>query len=370
MTSHLDHDSLAKDFEGHLDKYPPEQVFQCIYCDYESNDALTILKHLMDSHNFCINCISGLAMLPNYLEYWRIHAPPLIEKDFYGKKRQTIDPENQEEMSIRSALHKIRLERIMIEHEQERTVVHENIPCIFCNKTFTGTWQQYLQWLFDVHSFNPGRPANLVFIPELIEYLRKLISNHQCIHCYQKFPNAQQLRNHMKKKPHGKIPNEKKFDRYYMVNYLEEGRNWHDIEKEGEVEFHDEDLEHAGEGLEFDEPEIDETKCLICDAVLCDPTECVRHMHSCHNFDFQTIRKILGKDFYHLVRFVNYARQMKIDHKCFICGEKIEGDYIEHIQSHTNITPHDISTILNDDRFLKPVIDGDPLLTILEDTEN
>ena len=374
MTSSLFNDALARDFEGHLDRYSPDTTFSCIKCDFECNNALEILKHLSDKHHFCINRLSGLAMLPNYLEYWRTHAPPLIEMEFYGEKRQTIDPQSEEEKNIRATLHKLRLEKIMAEHEQERTVVHENIPCIFCSKAFTGTWHQYLQWLFEVHSFNPGRPANLVFIGELVEYLRKLIANHQCIHCYQKFANATQLKNHMKKKPHGKIPTERKFDRYYMVNYLEEDRKWQEIEKEGDCDD-DDGLDNIDEeGIkEFDQPEIDETKCLICDEVLNTPTECVKHMENEHGFQFQEIRNAFGKDFYHLVRFVNYARQMKIEDTCFLCGKKLNSknakEYIEHISQHKNSIPHDITNIVSTDKYLKPVIEGDPLLTILEDNE-
>jgi uncharacterized C2H2 Zn-finger protein len=372
MASSRFNDALAKDFEGHLDRYAPDVCFLCIHCDFECNDALEILRHLSDHHNFCINRLSGLAMLPNYLDYWRNHAPPFIEMEFYGEKRQTIDPESEEERNIRATLHKLRLEKIMAEHEQERTVVYKNIPCIFCSDVFTGTWHQYLQWIFEVHGFNPGRPANLVFIGELSDYLRKLIANHQCYHCYKKFGNATQLRNHMKKKPHSKIPAERKFDRYYMVNYLEEDRKWQDIEREGESDDDDEGLDNIDEERieEFDEPEINETTCLICEEVFSTPTECIKHMLNAHRFKFEEIRKTLGNDFYHLVRFVNYARQMKIEEKCFICGSKVcSSDYTEHIEEHKSFIPHDIKTIVDSDKFLKPVIEGDPILTILEDTE-
>lgn len=361
------HKQIEADFEGHMDFYPPDTTFTCIFCDYETNDPLKILYHLVDQHNFFINRLSGLAMLPNYLSYWRIHAPTFITMEQYGDKRKTIDPENEDEKSIRATLHKLRLDNIMQQHEHERTVVQKDIPCLFCSKTFTGTWHQYLQWLFEVHGFNPGRPANLVYIPHLVSYLQKLLHNHQCIHCYQKFNTAQQLKNHMRKKPHDKIPNERKFDRYYMVNYLEEDRKWHDIEKEG-----DEDIEETlEEGLkDFDEIEVDETLCLICDAVLSDPVECLQHMRTIHGFEFKDIKATLGNHFYNLVRYVNYARGMKKEGKCFVCGHKVEGDFSEHVASHKFKSPVETTTILGDDKFLIPVIEADPLLTVLEDTDN
>jgi hypothetical protein len=71
----------------------------------------------------------------------------------------------------------------MIQHENERIIVHSDIKCLFWNSEFTRILHQYLQCLFDVHQFNLGRPSNLVYIGKLVEHLRGLIEDKRCIHC-------------------------------------------------------------------------------------------------------------------------------------------------------------------------------------------
>ena len=338
------HKQISTEFEGHLDKYQPDVVFQCIHCSFECHSALDILFHLNDKHNFVINKLSSLALLDVYLLYWKTHLPPIEKAEAYGHIKDTISVTDESEKQLRSHLHKIRLERIMERHEYERTVVQNSIPCLFCNKTFTGTWHEYLQWLFEQHSFNPGRPANLVFIEDLITHLRSLMSKKICFHCYQQFPNEQLMISHMKKKPNTKIPMESRYDRYYMVNYLEEDRKWAEVIAENDDEI-DETLE---EGVkDFDDVEINETSCLICDAVLTDPEGAIQHMKSFHDFDFAEIREVTGRDFYKLVRFVNYARTMRQMNKCFVCGAQVLGEYESHIFSHQKKTPIDLNHLIN-----------------------
>ena len=357
---------LAKDFEGHLGQYTKSDNFVCILCSYESNDPLACLFHMHQKHNFAVSNLRALSLLQKYLDHWRFHPQPIIESTIYGSNVQTIDPENPAEIELRKILHELRLKNVMDEYEYERTQKINDIQCLFCKKKFSGTWQQYLQWMFEEHRFNPGRPANLVYIPELVEHLRNQINNNICIHCNKQFAKPHMLRAHMKKKPHDKIPDSKYFDRFYMVNYLEPGKTWADIEPDGDEDESNISLE---EGLkDFDcEPVIEETKCLICDTVLATPLYVVDHMHRFHNFDLKDVQKTLGNDFYKMVRFVNYARTMKNEGKCFICGSPVVGDYADHIYSHENKNPVDIFTITSGEKFLIPVIESDPLLTVLED---
>ncbi|OHT03432.1 Zinc finger, C2H2 type family protein [Tritrichomonas foetus] len=357
---------LTHDFEGHMGHYTEKDNFPCIFCSFETNKPLECLIHLYQKHNFAILNLSALSLLGRYLDNWRYHPQPTVPSTIYGYRVQTIDPENPEEINLRKSLHKLRLDQVMEEYELERTTSVSNIPCLFCKETFTGTWHQYLQWLFEVHHFNPGRPQNLVYIPDLVSHLRSQINNNICIHCHQHFSKPHLLRSNMKKKPHDKIPDSRFFDRFYMVNYLEQGMKWQDIAKEG-----DEDDSHISieEGLkDFDDDTvIDETKCLICDTILATPIFVVDHMMRYHRFDLKEVQKVVGRDFYKMIRFVNYARAMKNQKKCFVCGSPVMGEYSEHIHSHDNKNPTDIATIVGDDKFLIPVIKEDPLLTVLED---
>ena len=362
-------EAIWSDLAGHLDRYSPSEVFPCIFCSYESHDATDILMHLANKHKFAINNLSALSNIPAYLRNWRERIPELVDVSIYGRQLQTIDPNSPDEIRLRQFLHKMRLDGIMRQFEYERTHVNENVKCLFCNETFTGTWHQYLQWLFERHAFNPGRPTNLVFIGELVEWLRSQLESNTCIHCGQRLPNQKLLRQHMKKRPHDKIPNQKQFDRYYMVNYLEEGSKWQDIEKEGDGD--DEEGMSLEEGLKDwqDETEVIETQCLICDATLPDPDDCIGHMAKVHRFLMEDVKKAVGKEFYKLVRFVNYARAMKRDGKCFVCGEPVVGDYADHFSWHDQKTPRDVSEIVSDDNYLIPVIEGDALLTVLESSQ-
>lgn len=358
---------LKNDFEANMNNYTDKDNFPCIFCSYETNVPIDCLIHMHQKHNFAISSLSSLSLLDKYLDNWRFHPQPIINSQVYGFPSQTIDLENPEEISLRKTLHKLRLDQVMNEYEMERTTVFKDIPCLFCRDKFTGTWQQYLQWLFEVHRFNPGRPQNLVYIPTLISYLRNLINNNICINCGQHFDKPHLLRSHMKKKPHDKIPDKRYFDRFYMVNYLEEGKKWQDIEKE------DDDIDESKipieEGLkDFDDDTvIDETKCLICDTVLSTPGFVVDHMLRYHHFSLKEVQKSIGSDFYKMIRFVNYARAAKNEKKCFICGAPVIDNYVDHIASHENKVPVDIATILSDDKYLIPVIKEDPLLTVLED---
>lgn len=358
---------IADDFEGHMGIYSDADNFKCIFntCSFESHSPLDCLLHMGAEHNFVISNLASLSMLPYYLSAWTVAPPPLVEAELYGAKRMTIDPANSEEIKLRNLLHKMMLDRAMERHEYERTQRIESIPCLFCKDTFTGTWHEYLQMLFDVHRFNPGRPQNLVYIESLVAHLRAKLNANCCIHCGQHFDKPHQLKAHMKKKPHDKIPDSKYYDRFYMVNYLEEGRKWREIAQEGDCDGAPESIEEGIKDFE-NETEVSETKCLICDFVAPTPMQVAEHMVNFHQFDLAQVTKEFASDFYKLVKFVNYARMLKNQNKCFICGESITGYYAEHIHMHDVKTPADTS-FLYDDKYLIPVIESDPLITILED---
>lgn len=360
--------SLNSDLDAHMGNYTNQDNFLCIFCSHETNKPLDCLIHMKEEHNFLITNLPALSLLNKYLDNWRFHPQPFIQSVIYGQNVQTIDPDNEEEIELRRMLHKMRLEQVMQEYEIERTKKIDNIPCLFCKNKFSGTWQEYLQWMFEQHRFNPGRPQNLIYIPQLIDHLRNQINNNICIHCQQQFNKPHLLRTHMKKKPHDKIPDSRFFDRFYMVNYLEAGKKWQDIEQEGEIDD-DESKISIEEGLkDFDDDTVvDETQCLVCDTVLSRPEFVIDHMLRYHRFDLRDIQAALDKNFYKMIRFINYARSMKKDNRCFVCRCKVTGDYAEHIHSHDNKKPADLTLIDSDDQLLIPVIKEDPLLTVLED---
>ncbi|EAY02372.1 hypothetical protein TVAG_030450 [Trichomonas vaginalis G3] len=358
-------DQFTNDINSSINIYGPNDTFKCIFCTYESENAAKCLYHLKEQHNFVFQKIKYIPLLPLYLDHWRIHAPPLINITIDGKNYNTIDITNEEDIEIRKSLHQMRLENIMIEHEQERTIPNKDINCLFCPSTFNGTWHEYLQWLFEEHQFNPGRPSNLVYIPHLIQYLKNQLDNNICIFCGVQLPNQRTLRSHLRKKKHMKIPSDPIFDKYYMINYLE---------MDGKPDITDDDDDQEMEPLEdalkdVNDTEINETQCLICDSVFQTPTECLVHMHNQHHFDISLIREAYKNDFYNCVRFINYIRYLYSQKICFVCNEPVEGDYAEHYMNHKEKMPKTLPKVDGEDQLLIPVIECDPLLTTIENND-
>lgn len=354
-----------------IDRYRDNDTFLCLFCNFEEHDPISLFFHLLQAHQFSFSNISRIPLLPKYLEYWRIHVPPLITIQFQGKQVQTIDNSAPEDISIRQNLHQIRLDAIMQEHERERTEINENIPCLFCTEKYTGTWQGYLQYLFVEHQFNPGRPSNLIYIKEFISRLRNQLDSNACIFCQAVFPNQRTLRSHMRKKKHMKIPTDPSFDRFYMVNYRDlDKESWqnHDLDENDNDKIdpdHMESLETAAQ--DFNDTEISETCCLLCSLTFPSPEDCKIHMKTQHCFDIVGIRNSIGNDFYNTVKFINFARYMKNQNQCFVCGHQVNGDYAAHIEQHSSKVPQSWDNVKGDDQFLLPIIDNDPLLTVLED---
>jgi hypothetical protein len=146
-----------------------------------------------------------------------------------------------------------------------------------------------------------------------------------------------------------------------MVNYLELDGRW-DAGPEEEAAM--EELEVAA--ADFDDVEISETVCLICDVVMMTPEDVVGHMKAAHAFDLANARAALNRDFYNSVRFVNYARFMKAQGRCFVCAQTVAGDYTVHVECHSDKDPRDLTPIVGEDQLLIPFIEEDPPLTELE----
>ena len=87
------------------------------------------------------------------------------------------------------------------------------------------------------HNFSVGQPYNLVFIKDLLDTIEAKLESTLCIYCEKTFKSREVLKEHMRKKGHKKInPRNKLYDRFYIVNYLEFGKNWETVSKEPDFE--------------------------------------------------------------------------------------------------------------------------------------
>lgn len=151
----------------------------------------------------------------------------------------------------REIRHKLRLENALKVQQFERTDTNYRKNCLFCrldfsgfsfscfrgtsrgNKLFVGTRQDFLNHLSEQHNLQLGNPQNLVHVDDLISHIEGKLQALECVYCEKVFPERNVLKEHMRKKLHKRInPKNRSYDRYYMVNYLEIGKNWQGLQKE------------------------------------------------------------------------------------------------------------------------------------------
>lgn len=90
-----------------------------------------------------------------------------------------------------------------------------------------------MKHLSEQHNLQLGNPQNLVYIEELVSHIETKLKALECIYCEKVFPERTVLKEHMRKKLHKRInPKNKCYDKYYIVNYLEMGKDWHVIQRE------------------------------------------------------------------------------------------------------------------------------------------
>ncbi|KAG9291158.1 hypothetical protein G9A89_013030 [Geosiphon pyriformis] len=95
-------------------------------------------------------------------------------------------------------------------------------------------------------------------------------------------------------------------------------------------------------------------KCLFCSDLFSTPNNAFKHCKEEHGFDFRGIKANFNLDFYQCIRLLNYIRYQGFHNPQLVT------------------TPYIISgteTFLNDDEYLKPVIDDDPLLYAFDSEE-
>ena len=62
---------------------------------------------------------------------------------------------------------------------------------------------------------------------EFIETLRSRLKDLQCLSCAKTFKDRNTLKDHMRKKSHrGLNKDDRSFDKFYLINYLEMGKRW------------------------------------------------------------------------------------------------------------------------------------------------
>ncbi|ORX82882.1 hypothetical protein BCR32DRAFT_202345 [Anaeromyces robustus] len=353
-------------------------------CEQESSPFMNpndLQSHLGLIHNINISNIEHvIPFIEKYLNYWIDKIEKSENKIENFANIYSIPNKNyqKEDISIRQDLQREKLNEMLIIQDRERKDNNKPRKCLFCKKIINERIN-YFQHMFDEHNFNIGLPDNIVNIDEFLYILQTKLNNLQCLYCEKIFKSNAVLRKHMRKKKHFKINSKNHiYDKFYIINYLEPGKNWEnyvndkyesDDEKDDEWDDWDEEIEN--------EP----TMCLFDEFVADSIEEALNHMKNKHHFDFYDIQKKNGLDFYQCIMLINYIRRQTSLFKCFSCHEDFDsieelGNHLKEKNHYTAIPPKDAENSWNDVKYMLPTYDDDPLLhgfdeffDDLEDTE-
>ncbi|KAI8999357.1 hypothetical protein BC832DRAFT_519131, partial [Gaertneriomyces semiglobifer] len=342
------------------------------------------LDHLKTVHNMEVkNPHHLLPYLDKYIEHW---ATIVAETGTQGIPKCVKDgvevlclghEEDADDKTFRAKLQKDKLTEMLKIQERER-LEDSTVPlkCLFC-KVISPERTTLFRHMFSEHGFNIGLPDNLVEVSTFLSTLSQKLANLQCLYCEKIFKTSAVLRKHMRKKKHFKInPRNRGYDRFYVINYLEPGKNWESFENErdggGGWGDGSEEEEEWGDWSEEDAGES-QTMCLFDETVYSNAEECVNHMRAAHAFDLCQIRQDRQLDFYASIRLVNYIRKQTSLCTCFACSETFD-TFVEltaHLDSsgHCSQIPNTEHPLWNDPQYLFPCYEDDPLLMFDVDNE-
>ncbi|KAI9205862.1 uncharacterized protein BJ171DRAFT_567167 [Polychytrium aggregatum] len=343
-------------------------------------DPNVALEHLKQDHQIVFKDYHHvMPYLEKYVNYWasRLNETSLdqvaaltLETNQSGDPIYSFGEEsNQEDKELRDRLQREKLNEMLAIQERERH--HDSaLPrkCLFC-KLVCDNRSALFKHMFNEHGFNIGLPDNLVEVNEFLDTLQTKLSGLQCLYCEKIFKTSAVLRKHMRKKKHFKInPRNHSYDRFYIINYLEPGKNWESFENDKYDS--DEERRENDEWEDWDEPvEMEATMCFFDETMFPTPEECSEHLKSHHDFDLKRISLDRSLDFYGLIRLINYIRRATSLSKCFSCDLELSSmaELVEHFQSSGHASeqaiPASDGVFWSDPQFLFPTYENDPLLS-------
>uniref|UniRef100_A0A1B6CPI2 C2H2-type domain-containing protein n=1 Tax=Clastoptera arizonana TaxID=38151 RepID=A0A1B6CPI2_9HEMI len=362
-------------------------VTECILCNLKfeivkQQDKL--LSHIFNDHQLVIADVSCIANLHSYLNFWkhRLKSTPLqnvcstllldVEKNKQIDKNQKyfllsdVLPEDRE---LREGLQKKRLEWALDQQKKEREDINFKRGCLFCRQMLEGTRLKYIDHLSSQHNLNLGRSYNLVFIDKLIDKIEGKMENLQCLYCEKVFKDRNVLKEHMRKKLHKRInPENKDYDCFYIINYLEMGKNTKKESKANENFKGSSDSEDEADWSDWKEEEDECIVCLFCNKTSNNWNELMQHISKSHHFSFEMNTKNL--DFYQKVKLVNYIRRQVHRQTCINCDTHCDSNEI--LLMHMGDDQHFFmpsSHLWDQPEYFFPTYENDTFLSQIEDNE-
>ncbi|XP_062276996.1 zinc finger protein 277 [Scomber scombrus] len=364
-----------------LQQRPSTELLVCLFCsEFEQKDVL--LKHLLLQHKLVIADVKLIADLPKYMLYWkgRFLEQPVTDFCSVIKTNSTGPVEKQEDYFLlcdvlpedrilRENLQQKRLEEVLEQQQKERDDSSFHRVCMFCSDEFSGNRSSLLNHMAREHSFSIGLPDNIVYCDDFLNTLQCKLDNLQCLYCEKTFRDKTTLKDHMRKKAHRRInANNHEYDRFYIINYLELGKTWEEVQSEDDRELVDEEDDDWSDWQAHPVSAV----CLFCDHQSETMEQIYTHMKETHDFDLHKLRIELNLRFYQQVKLVNYIRRQIHQSRCYGCQEKFDSraDVLRHIvaEGHAMKLP-DIST-WDQPQYYFPTYENDALLCTLSDSDD
>ncbi|XP_060052423.1 zinc finger protein 277 [Erinaceus europaeus] len=356
----------------------------CIFCEehFPVAEQDKLLKHMIIEHKIVIADVKLVADFQRYILYWRKRFTEQPITDFCSVIRinSTAPVEEQEnyfllcdvlpeDRVLREELQKQRLKEILEQQQQERNDNNFHGICMFCNGEFLGNRSILLNHMAREHAFNIGLPDNIVNCSEFLCMLQKKLDNLQCLYCEKIFRDKNTLKDHMRKKQHRRInPKNREYDRFYVINYLELGKSWEEVQLEDDREL----LDHQEDDWSDWEEHSVSAVCLFCEKQEETIEKLCVHMEVAHEFDLLKIKSELGLNFYQQVKLVNFIRREIHQCRCYGCHLKFKSktDLRNHMEEakHTSLLPE--KNIWDQPQYYFPTYENDSLLCTLFDSEN
>ena len=347
--------------EINKNKNKEELLLECFVCNEsikECEEIKIYLSHLLTAHHLVISEVDKIGDFKKYANYWQNRLKTLTLGDICFKINTNTGEHDigevesyyllcdnlPEDKEIREKLNIHKLEKALKQQEIERNDHNYQKVCFFCSETIGNNKNNILDHMQKEHNFSIGKADNIVYFDHFYKMLNDRFESLQCLYCDKIFYDKRILKEHMRKKQHKCIdPNNKQFDRFYIINYLEYRKVWHDIKSEKDVD-EDNDFNKENEDKK-DSPSIEDWNdpiqtyfCLFCENSFENEDDILSHMMKYHKFDLKKYLSENNLSFYNQVKLINYIRQQMFSNNCFVC--KGNFDSKEQLLSHLNDNEH------------------------------
>ncbi|XP_070686757.1 zinc finger protein 277 isoform X2 [Pempheris klunzingeri] len=322
-----------------------------------------------------------IADLPKYMLYWRGRFMEQPVTDFCSviKTNSTGPVEKQEDYFLlcdvlpedrilRERLQQQRLEEVLEQQQKERDDSSFHRLCMFCNEDFSGNRSSLLNHMAREHSFSIGLPDNIVYCNQFLDTLQSKLDNLQCLYCEKTFRDKTTLKDHMRKKAHRRInANNREYDRFYVINYLELGKTWEEVQSEDDRELVDDEDDDWSDWRAHPVSAV----CLFCDHRSETMDQIYTHMKDAHGFDLHKLRTELNLRFYQQVKLVNFIRRQIHQSRCYGCQEKFDcrDAVLRHIVAAGHMMKLPDASTWNQPQYYFPTYENDALLCTLSDSD-